>query len=235
MFLHLPDRIFFESEIRRRLIQQNKGGWDWTFDLIPNDQTLKVSVTGNKINQFNYISIGTDDRTNRKSSITVKLKSEGKVLYTYEHELDLIFEENLSLVDTYYPQLRHFEYGSTNFKLNLIKLSDKEPSVKIDMSNWCGMQSIGLAVKDQPTTIEIPIDNFTNKNEWKYAVLWGHWIGDGATLVYRNVNKAVKPITYTYKYREIEVVLKPNESLFYHVKGSNTYSGFGITSIRFYK
>jgi len=234
MIIHLPDRIFFDQESYRVLIQQNKCGWNWKFHVIPLDNTVNVTTTGDRLNTFNYISIGTYTRENRTIKLKIQLKDKNTVLHTYEYPIQLLFEEKLTFVDMYIPQLEHFKPNNQHFKLKIIPLTNTNPETKVELSNWNGMQSIGLAVKGQPTSVEIPINNFTNKT-WNYAVLSGHWIGEGSTLVQKNECGGTKPVTYTYKGREIEIVLKKNESLYYFVKGNNTFSGFGITCIRFFK
>lgn len=242
MFLNLPDRIFFEKEISRKVIQQNTFNWDGYFHLTSNDPNLHLDYTDHDIDDVNYIILYPSDRTNRTSTINVSLTSDSNgsnVIQSYSHSVDLIFEDNLTWKYTYYPEPKHFQWKLPNgdinqdFKLHVTKFIT-EPRWRVDSLGWRGYQCIGLSLKGT-VVVEIPINKFIPNNiSWDYAIVRGHRLGNGTTLGYKNTDGIVKPITFTFANREIEIILKPNESIYYYGIDDVDYSGFGITSIQFF-
>jgi len=233
MFLNIPDRIFFESETYSKMIQQNEGGLDWTFELNKNSSDhINLWVSDNKLNKTNYITISTDTKTDRNITIGVKLKQNGTIMYNYHHEIELLFENNATNVGLYYPKLKHFKKGDTDFKLNITNYGNSTPVCNVAMNNWDGFQSVGMVFSGN-ALVEMSINDFAPDTTWSYAVVRGHKLGSGTNLIHRTIDNVVKPITFTHNDREIEVIMKPTEKLFYTHNNTNP-GGFGITSIQFY-
>jgi len=237
MFLNLPDRIFFEKEITRKIIRQNDHDWSWYFHITTNDEGLYVTWTGNNMNNTNYIILEPSDRTNRTVTFNVNITSDSEgndIKFQYQQEVELIFEENLTWVDTYYPDPNHFNWNSDEFKLNVIPLTSNNPSWDVDRTEWRGYQCIGMRIWANPTAIEIPINNFAPQNDWNYAIVYGHWLDRGTNLLVKKEDGTIKPISWTSGNQEFELVLKPNECILYTCDYSSYGRGFGITYIWFF-
>lgn len=234
MYLHLPDIVFFEKEIDRKVLQQNACYWDGYYQLISNDRSLEIGITNNKLNDTNYIVLYPKKRENKTYNVTVNILygDEWNKIVTYNHDIKLLFEEKLTWVGTYYPEPKHFQYGSNECKVNIINYSS---DIQWDISalRWRGFQCIGLKLTDSNAVVEIPIDKFAPQQNWKYAVIRGHRLDKGTTLMHKTSENITRPITFTYANREIEIVLRPNESIYYY--GNDGSSGFGLTYIQFFK
>ena len=243
MFFNLPDRIFFETEILRKVIQQNTYDWDGYFQLTSNDSTLQIDYTDNDVDDTNYIILVPTNRSNRTPTVNVEMTSDSNgsnVIQSYNRDINLIFEDNLTWQKTYFPDPKHFQWKLSNgdvnpdFKLNITKFITN-PLWRVGSLGWRGYQCIGLKIKGM-AVVELPIDNFVpdGVTTWDYAVVRGHRLDDGTTLTYKDENGIIKPITFTFANREIEFILKPSESIYYFGQDDGNYRGFGITDIQFY-
>ena len=246
MFLNLPDRIFFEKEITRKILQQNNHDWGWYFWITTNDTGLNINWTDNNIGNANYIILEPLDRTNRNITFDIKITSDPggtNTMYSYIQESEMVFEENLTWVDTYYPSPKHFRWklsdGSDNpdFKLNDIPLTSNNPNWNVDRNEWRGYQCIGTRIWTYASVIEIPIDNFIPDTitSWNYAILRGHWLDHNTNLLYKYQDGTIKPISWAHSNHEFEFVMKPGESLLYTCYNDGYGRGFGITYIQIFE
>jgi len=263
MFLHLPERVFFETEMKRKALQQNayNFGWTWYYTIESQDHTLQVHYTGNAITSTNYIMLQPTRFDNRFVNLNIKILNEPiydptdtHVVYSYTHKLELIFEQQCTHVYTYYPHPSHFWYKRFNwsadhkdelwvdndkFKLKIFPMLDKYPGTDVQHNEWSGFLGIGMVAGGAPAVIQIPMENFildedgNPMGEWDFAVVRGHWLG-GETMLSYGSRDDIKPVSMTIPKREFEVVVKPGESLWYSSLSGGS-RGFAITYIQFYR